>query len=76
VRLKVEGQRLSASFEEGAEQPGISLQVITWALQGLRVDQIEDPNDPFGPYHPGKFRQSRSPQPVDTEDQDGQHATL
>jgi len=40
VRLTGEGERLKASFEEGAkQQPGASLQMITWALEQVQVDR-------------------------------------
>ena len=39
VRIRVENGRLKALFEEGAKQePGASLQMITWALERLQVD--------------------------------------
>lgn len=53
VRLTVQGERLKATFEEGAEQPGMSLQMITWALEGLQVDAILDEDRPFRAYNPG-----------------------
>jgi len=53
VRLRINGNRLSASFEEGQDQPGISLQMITWALEKFQVDPILDEADPFRGYHPG-----------------------
>ena len=40
VRLTVQDERLKASFEEGAtQQPGLSLQMITWALERLEVSR-------------------------------------
>lgn len=53
VRLRGDGRRLAATFEEGAEQPGHSLQMITWALEGLQVDPIMDQDRPFKVYNPG-----------------------
>lgn len=42
-----------ASFEEGRNQPGAALQMITWALAHLRVDPILDHDRPFRVYDPG-----------------------
>ena len=50
---QVDGQRLSASFEEGTAQLGHSLQMITWALERLQVDPILDEDNPFRFCNPG-----------------------
>lgn len=56
VRLQVEGNRLSATFEEGVEQRSMPLQVITNALERLQVDQIVDRRKPFDAYDPSRVR--------------------
>lgn len=53
VRLRVDGQRLSASFEQGTEQPGISLQILTWVLQQLQVDPHSGSRQPVPPVSSG-----------------------
>lgn len=66
VRLKINGNRLSCSFEEGQDQPGISLQMLTWALEKIQVDQIVDQDNPMAAYHPG-VQQDYRRTPVEPE---------
>jgi hypothetical protein len=49
---------------------------LAWALERLQVDQILDEANPFDAYNPGVVCGRRLPETVDTEDNDGQHATL
>jgi len=53
MRLQIHGNKVVASFEEGAGLPGNGFQ-ITDLLSSLTVEPIVNPQFPFRPYQPGQ----------------------
>jgi hypothetical protein len=52
MRLRIDGRKLVASFEEGAGLSGTDFQ-ITDLLSGLTVESIVNQDFPFRAYDPG-----------------------